>query len=242
MEGDPMSKRPEIKRLLLKVSGEVFGSEGHSIDMEKVDSFARELIEAHGTGIELAVVAGGGNILRGAVFCSESDDRVSCDYMGMMATVINALALQGALERGGVEAVVMTPFSLEVAAERFVRRQALRHLREGRIVLMAGGTGNPFFTTDSAAALRAAEIGANALVKGTKVDGVYDSDPKTNPHATKMESLTYTDILRQDLKVMDAAAVALCRDNSIPIVVFDILTRGNLKRVIMGEAIGTIVQ
>ncbi len=242
MEGDPMSKRPEIKRLLLKVSGEVFGSEGHSIDMEKVDGFARELIEARGTGIELAVVLGGGNILRGAVLCSEGDGRVSCDYMGMMATVINALALQGALERSGVEAVVMTPFSLEVAAERFVRRQALRHLREGRIVLMAGGTGNPYFTTDSAAALRASEIGADALVKGTKVDGIYDSDPKTNPNATRIKSLTYTDILKQDLKVMDAAAVALCRDNGIPIVVFDILTRGNLKRVIMGETVGTIVQ
>lgn len=237
-----MSKRPEIKRLLLKVSGEVFGSEGHSIDMEKVDGFARELIEARGTGIELAVVSGGGNILRGAVLCSEGADRVSCDYMGMMATVINALALQGALERGGVEAVVMTPFSLEVAAERFVRRQALRHLREGRIVLMAGGTGNPYFTTDSAAALRAAEIGADALVKGTKVDGVYDSDPKTNPDATRLDTLTYADILKQDLRIMDAVAVALCRDNGIPIVVFDILTRGNLKRVIMGEAVGTIVQ
>ncbi len=242
MEGDPMSKRPEIRRLLLKVSGEVFGSEGHSIDMEKVDGFARELIEAHGTGIELAVVSGGGNILRGAVLCTEGEDRVSFDYMGMMATVINALALQGALERAGVEAVVMTPFSLEVAAERFVRRQALRHLREGRIVLMAGGTGNPYFTTDSAAALRAAEIGADALVKGTKVDGVYDSDPKTNPGAKKLEALTYTDILKRDLKVMDATAVALCRDNRIPIVVFDILTRGNLKRVISGETLGTIVQ
>ena len=237
-----MSKRPEIKRLLLKVSGEVFGSEGHSIDMEKVDSFARELIEAHGTGIELAVVSGGGNILRGAILCSEGGDRVSCDYMGMLATVINALALQGALERGGVEAVVMTPFSLEVAAERFVRRQAIRHLREGRIVLMAGGTGNPYFTTDSAAALRAAEIGADALVKGTKVDGVYDSDPKTNPDATRMDSITYTDILKHDLKVMDAVAVALCRDNGIPIVVFDILIRGNLQKVIMGETVGTIVQ
>lgn len=237
-----MSKRPEIRRLLLKVSGEVFGSEGHSIDMEKVDGFARELIEAHETGIELAVVSGGGNILRGAILCAEGENRVSCDYMGMLATVINALALQGALERAGVEAVVMTPFSLEVAAERFVRRQALRHLREGRIVLMAGGTGNPYFTTDSAAALRAAEIGADALIKGTKVDGVYDSDPETNPDATKMDTLTYTDILRQDLKVMDATAVALCRDNSIPIVVFDILSKGNLKRVILGEAIGTIVQ
>lgn len=242
MEGDPMSKRPEIRRLLLKVSGEVFGSEGHSIDMEKVDAFARELIEAHKTGIELAVVSGGGNILRGAVLCAKGEDRVSCDYMGMMATVINSLALQGALERAGVEAVVMTPFSLEVAAERFVRRQALRHLREGRIVLMAGGTGNPYFTTDSAAALRAAEIGADALVKGTKVDGVYDSDPKTNPDAKKMDTLTYTDVLRDDLKVMDATAVALCRDNGIPIVVFDILSKGNLKKVISGETLGTIVK
>ncbi len=242
MEGDSMSERPEIRRLLLKVSGEVFGSEGHSIDMEKVDGFARELIEAHGTGIELAVVSGGGNILRGAVLCAEGEDRVSCDYMGMLATVINALALQGALERAGVEAVVMTPFALEVAAERFVRRQAMRHLQEGRIVLMAGGTGNPYFTTDSAAALRAAEIGADALVKGTKVDGVYDRDPMNHPDAKRLDTLTYTDILRQDLKVMDATAVALCRDNSIPIVVFDILRKGNLKRVILGEAIGTIVQ
>lgn len=237
-----MVGRPEIRRLLLKVSGEVFGSEGHSIDMEKVDSFARELIEAHETGIEMAVVSGGGNILRGAVLCTEGEERVSCDYMGMMATVINALALQGALERAGVEAVVMTPFSLEVAAERFVRRQALRHLREGRIVLMAGGTGNPYFTTDSAAALRAAEIGADALVKGTKVDGVYDKDPAVEHDAKKYDTMTYTDILRRDLKVMDATAVALCRDNGIPIIVFDILTKGNLRRVIDGESLGTVVQ
>jgi uridylate kinase len=242
MEGDPMSVRPEIRRLLLKVSGEVFGSEGHSIDIDKVDNFARELIEAHETGIELAVVSGGGNILRGAVLCTEGEERVSCDYMGMMATVINALALQGALERAGVEAVVMTPFSLEVAAERFVRRQAMRHLREGRIVLMAGGTGNPYFTTDSAAALRAAEIGADALVKGTKVDGIYDKDPARESNATKYDTMTYNDILKRDLKVMDATAVALCRDNGIPIIVFDILTKGNLRRVIKGESLGTLVQ
>ncbi len=237
-----MSVRPEIRRLLLKVSGEVFGSEGHSIDIDKVDNFARELIEAHETGIELAVVSGGGNILRGAVLCTEGEERVSCDYMGMMATVINALALQGALERAGVEAVVMTPFSLEVAAERFVRRQAMRHLREGRIVLMAGGTGNPYFTTDSAAALRAAEIGADALVKGTKVDGIYDKDPARESNATKYDTMTYNDILKRDLKVMDATAVALCRDNGIPIIVFDILTKGNLRRVIKGESLGTLVQ
>jgi uridylate kinase len=242
MEGDPMSVRPEIRRLLLKVSGEVFGSEGHSIDIDKVDNFARELIEAHETGIELAVVSGGGNILRGAVLCTEGEERVSCDYMGMMATVINALALQGALERAGVEAVVMTPFSLEVAAERFVRRQAMRHLREGRIVLMAGGTGNPYFTTDSAAALRAAEIGADALVKGTKVDGIYDKDPARESNATKYDTMTYNDILKRDLKVMDATAVALCRDNGIPIIVFDFLTKGNLRRVIKGESLGTLVQ
>jgi uridylate kinase len=162
--------------------------------------------------------------------------------MGMMATVINALALQGALERAGVEAVVMTPFSLEVAAERFVRRQAMRHLREGRIVLMAGGTGNPYFTTDSAAALRAAEIGADALVKGTKVDGIYDKDPARESNATKYDTMTYNDILKRDLKVMDATAVALCRDNGIPIIVFDILTKGNLRRVIKGESLGTLVQ
>ena len=234
---------PVFKRILLKLSGEALqGDRGYGISPPVLESICQEIKDVHGMGVETAVVIGAGNIFRGVAGSAHGMDRASADYMGMLATVINALALQGALERGGVEAVVMTPFSLEVAAERFVRRQALRHLREGRIVLMAGGTGNPYFTTDSAAALRAAEIGADALVKGTKVDGVYDSDPKVNPHATRMDSLTYADILKQDLKVMDAAAVVLCRDNRIPIVVFDILTRGNLKRVIMGEAIGTIVQ
>jgi uridylate kinase len=236
-----MSTRPALKRLLLKVSGETFGTPGASLDLERVDVFAADLQQAHDSGIEVALVAGGGNILRGASL-SGAEDRVSCDYMGMLATVINALALQGALERRGVETVVMTPFALEMAAERFIRREAVQHLREGRVLLLAGGTGNPYFTTDTAAALRAAEIGADVLLKGTKVDGVYDRDPKKDTSARRLDSLTYTDVLRDDLKVMDAAAVALCRDNGIPIIVFDIMTAGNLARVINGEDIGTIVK
>ena len=237
-----MRERPALRRLLLKVSGEMFGSSGAGIDLGMVDGFAVELKEAHDSGVEVALVAGGGNILRGAALSKHGPERVSSDYMGMLATVINALALQGALERAGVETVVMTPFALEQAAERFVRREALQHLREGRILLLAGGTGNPYFTTDTAAALRALEIDADALLKGTKVDGVYDRDPKAHPQARRLDHLTYTDILRDDLRVMDAAAVALCRDNGIPIIVFDIMRRGNLKKVIDGEHTGTIVQ
>lgn len=237
-----MSERPAIRRLLLKVSGETFGTPGASLDLDRVDAFAAELQGAHDAGVEVALVAGGGNILRGAVLSGDAGDRVSCDYMGMLATVINALALQGALERRGLETVVMTPFALEMAAERFIRREALHHLKEGRVLLLAGGTGNPYFTTDTAAALRAAEIGADVLLKGTKVDGVYDRDPRKDPSARRLESLTYTDVLRDDLRVMDAAAVALCRDNGIPIIVFDIMRAGNLGRVIGGESIGTIVK
>ncbi|HSG28078.1 MAG TPA: UMP kinase, partial [Candidatus Krumholzibacterium sp.] len=208
--------RPEVKRLLLKVSGEVFGGIEQSIDLEMVEQFAAELKDAHDTGSEIAVVAGGGNILRGSVLSGKTVSRVSADYMGMLGTVINALALQGALEKMGVNTRVMTPFPIGQVSESFARRQALAHLAEGMILLLAGGTGNPYFTTDTAAALRAAEIDADVLVKGTKVKGIYDRDPVHDPDARMISEMSYSEILRDDLRVMDGTAVALCRDNSIP--------------------------
>ncbi|MBN1163330.1 MAG: UMP kinase [Candidatus Krumholzibacteriota bacterium] len=234
--------RPRINRLLLKISGEVLGGPSLNIDPRKVEHFAAELKEARETGAEIAVVIGGGNIIRGAIFCGSGTDRVSADYMGMLGTVINALALQDALQRIGVETRIMTPFRLEQIVERYVRREAVRCLRGGGMVLLAGGTGNPFFTTDTAAALRAAELGADALFKGTKVDGIFDSDPVQNPQAEKIDTLSFTEVLQNDLRVMDAAAVALCRDNNIPIIVFNMQERGNIARVIRGDKIGTIVQ
>jgi uridylate kinase len=242
MKGVSMGPRPEIGRILLKVSGEVFGSPEMSIDLPRVEKFADEIRLAIEKGVQMAIVPGGGNILRGAVLSGELEDRVSCDYMGMLATVINSLALQGALEAKGVETVVMTPFTVDQVTEKFGRRAAVSHLENGRIIILAGGTGNPFFTTDTAAALRAAEVGADVLLKGTKVDGVYDKDPKTDPGAQKRDELTFTDILKDDLKVMDATAVALCRDNGIPIIVFDIMSSGNLRRVVEGDTVGTVVQ
>ncbi len=237
-----MEDRPRLKRFLLKVSGEVFGGESLSIDMGRVERFAAELGDARSSGAEIAVVVGGGNIVRGSVLSRGGADRVSSDYMGMLGTVINAIALQGALERLGVEARVMTPFSLEQIVERYIRSHALNHLGEGRLLILAGGTGNPYFTTDTAAALRAAEIKADVLLKGTKVDGIYDCDPVKNPGASLKKKLGFTEVLGADLKVMDATAVALCRDNSMPIIVFNIMESGNLVKVIEGETIGTIVQ
>jgi uridylate kinase len=237
-----MGNRPAVKRLLLKVSGEVFGGSGSSIDLDKVSGFAEELSRAQATGAQIAVVVGGGNILRGSVLSMGNISRISADYMGMLGTVINALALQGALENLGVEAVVMTPFSIEQVSEKVIRRKAVEYLKEGKLVIMAGGTGNPYFTTDTAAALRAAEIGAELLVKGTKVDGIYDCDPVSNPDAKMISQLGFTEVLKDDLKVMDGTAVALCRDNDIPIIVFNIRVKGNLIKVLEGEEIGTIVR
>lgn len=237
-----MGKRPGIRRLLLKVSGEVFGGCEQCIDLGMVDGFASELKEACQTGAQIAVVVGGGNILRGSVLSGDTVSRISADYMGMLGTVINALALQGALEQSGVESRVMTPFGIGQVAERFVRREASVHLKEGRLIILAGGTGNPYFTTDTAAALRSAEMQADVLLKGTKVDGIYDSDPVHNPDAKMVAELGFSEVLRDNLKVMDGTAVALCRDNGIPIIVFNIMQKGNLKKVLEGKEIGTIVR
>ncbi len=237
-----MSKRPTIKRVLLKVSGEVFGGGDSCIDLDSVERFAGELKAAHETDAGIAVVVGGGNILRGNTLCSRGVDRVSADYMGMLGTIINAEALRSALEGIGVKSVVMTAIAIEQLAEPFTRRRALEHLEDGHLLILAGGTGNPYFTTDTAAALRAVEIKADALIKGTKVEGIYSTDPVTNPDATLLEELSYTEVLRDNLRVMDATAVALCRENEIPIIVFNLFIEGNLKRVLKGERLGTIVQ
>lgn len=237
-----MGKRPVIKRVLLKVSGEVFSGKGTSIDLDGVERFAGELGDARKMGAEIAVVVGGGNILRGDAFCRRGIDRVSADYMGMLGTIINAEALRSTLERIAVDSVVMTAIAIEQLAEPFTRRGALEHLDRGRVLILAGGTGNPYFTTDTAAALRAVEIKADALIKGTKVDGIFSSDPVMDPDAKMLEKMSYTDVLRDDLRVMDATAVALCRENGIPIIVFNLFCEGNLKRVLAGETLGTIVQ
>ena len=237
-----MKGQLKFKRLLLKVSGEVLGGPETSIDFARVSDFAAEIKSAVELGSEIAVVIGGGNILRGYTASERGIDRVAADCMGMLGTIINALALQAALEHAGVEAHVMTAITMEQFAEPYIRRQALDHLENGRLLILAGGTGNPYFTTDTAAALRAVEIKADALLKGTKVDGIYTSDPAKNPKAKLIERASHSEVLRDDLRVMDATAVALCRENGIPIVVFNILTKGNLAKVLEGKRLGTIVE
>ncbi len=232
----------KFHRLLLKVSGEVLGSENVSIDFDRIEKFANELKTARELGAEIAVVIGGGNIIRGYRVSKRGVGRFAADCMGMLGTIINALALQSALERIGVDTRVMTAISMEQFAEHYIRRMALHHLDTGCLIILAGGTGNPYFTTDTAAALRAVELGAHALLKGTKVDGIYSSDPVTDPEAKMIRELSYIDVLRKDLRVMDATAVTLCRDNDIPIIVFNLLKKGNLRRVLEGKKIGTIVQ
>ncbi|RJR31467.1 MAG: UMP kinase [Candidatus Latescibacterota bacterium] len=236
-----MKRALKYRRLLLKVSGEVLGGAETSIDFDRVAAFAGELRDAVAAGCEVAVVIGGGNILRGYRASERGVDRVAADSMGMLGTIINAIALQSALERAGVEAHVMTAIAMEQFAEPYIRRRALDHLENGRLVILAGGTGNPYFTTDTAASLRAVEIKAEALLKGTKVDGIYTSDPAVDRRAKLIPRLGYIDVLRDDLRVMDATAVALCRENGIPIVVFNILRKGNLRRVLEGKRLGTIV-
>ena len=230
--------RPRFNRILLKLSGEaLMGQEQFGIDPDAVANLAGEVAEAKGQGRELCLVVGGGNIFRGMAAAAKGFDRASADYMGMLATVMNALALQNALERLGVDTRVQSAIPMASVSEPYIRRRALRHMEKGRIVLFAAGTGNPFFTTDTAAALRAAEMGCDALFKGTSVDGVYTADPKK-----RYETLTFGKVLGDDLKVMDAAAVALCRDNNIPIVVFNVRQNGNLARVLAGSGTATIVQ
>ncbi len=230
------------RRILLKLSGEaLMGSGAFGIDPDATAGLAGEIRLAREAGFELCLVVGGGNIFRGLAGAARGFDRASADYMGMLATVMNALALQNALERQGVDTRVQSAIPMASVSEPYIRRRAVRHMEKGRIVIFAAGTGNPFFTTDTAAALRAAEMGCNALLKGTSVDGIYDSDPKANPHARRYDRIGYDRVLNDNLKVMDASAVALCRDNSIPILVFNIREPGNLARVLSGEGRATIV-
>lgn len=235
--------RPCFHRILLKLSGEVLMGEGQfGIDPATVARMALEVKAARDAGHEVCLVVGGGNIFRGLAGAAKGFERSSADYMGMLATVMNALAMQNALEQIGVDTRVLSAIPMATVCEPYIRRRAVRHMEKGRIVIFAAGTGNPFFTTDTAAALRAAEMGCDALLKGTSVDGVYDADPKKSPNARRYESLGFNRVLADDLKVMDASAVALCRDNNIPIVVFSIREQGNLARVLAGEGTATIVQ
>jgi uridylate kinase len=231
-------------RILLKLSGEALMGEekGFGIDERVVAQIADELRDVHRLGVQLAIVIGGGNIIRGLAASHRGIDRVTGDYMGMLATLINALALQDALEKRGVSTRVQTAIEMREVAEPFIRRRALRHLEKGRVVIFAAGTGNPFFTTDSAAALRAAEIRAEVLLKATKVDGVFDADPAVDPSATLLRDLTYQQVLEKNLQVMDAAAISLCRDNAIPIAVFNLFQPGNIRRVVEGERLGSVVR
>jgi len=234
---------PPIKRVLLKLSGEVLmGNQPFGIDTDFVAQMAEELKAAKETGLELCLVIGGGNIFRGMAGAAKGMDRAQADYMGMLATIMNALAMQGALEKIGVETRVQSAIQMDEVCEPVIRRRAERHLQKGRVVIFAAGVGSPYFTTDSGAALRAAEMKCDALLKGTSVDGVYDDDPKKNSDAKRYVTVDYDTVLADNLKVMDASAVALCRDNAIPIVVFSIRERGNLARVLAGEGTQTIVQ
>jgi uridylate kinase len=234
------STRPAYKRVLLKLSGEaLMGSQGYGISPEIINLVASEVAETARLGVQIAIVVGGGNIFRGLSESSKGMDRASADYVGMLATVMNAVSLQDAIERQGVVTRVQSAIPMSQLAEPYIRRRAIRHLEKERVVIFGAGTGNPFFTTDTAAALRAMEIGAEVLLKATKVDGVYDSDPRKNKDARRYEQVTFTDALKQDLGVMDATAFALCRDNELPITVFDMTRRGNIQRVVCGEAVGT---
>jgi uridylate kinase len=234
---------PPVKRVLLKLSGEVLmGEQQFGIDPGTVAALAEEVKAAKDSGLEICLVIGGGNIFRGMAGAAQGMDRAQADYMGMLATVMNALAMQGALEKIGVHTRVQSAIQMDQVCEPVIRRRAERHLEKGRVVIFAAGVGAPYFTTDSGAALRAAEMECDALLKGTSVDGIYDSDPKKNKGAKRYETVSYSKVLADDLKVMDASAVALCRDNAIPIVVFSIREKGNLARVLSGEGVQTIVQ
>jgi uridylate kinase len=241
--GATVSSRKPLSRVLLKLSGEAFAEPGGGgVDPDIAQRIARELSDLKDSdGTEIGVVVGGGNMVRGARFAERGMDRSTADHMGMLGTVINALALQDAIERAGVETRVQTAISMQEVAEPYIRRRAVRHLEKGRVVIFAAGLGAPYFTTDTTAAQRALEIGAQAILKGTQVDGVYDADPKTAPDATRYEEIDFLSVLNQDLKVMDATAISLCRDNDLPIVVFRLLTEGNIRRVVRGEPVGTLV-
>ncbi|NTU68130.1 MAG: UMP kinase [Chlorobiaceae bacterium] len=230
------------KRILLKISGEALaGEDGYGINASVLEAFAQEIRKAHELGAEIALVVGGGNIFRGLSATAASMDRVQADYMGMLATVINSMALQDALERQGIYTRLLTAIKMEQIAEPFIRRRAVRHLEKGRIVIFGAGTGNPYFTTDTAASLRAIEIEADVIIKGTRVRGVYDSDPEKNPNAEFFPRISYFDVIRKNLRVMDMTAITLCRENSLPIVVMDMNVKGNFTNLLQGEPIGTLV-
>ncbi|MFH1905437.1 MAG: UMP kinase [bacterium] len=236
-------RKPVYKRILLKLSGEALkGRREFGIDFEETALIAEQINEIQALGVEIAVVIGGGNIFRGVPASKNGIDRVTADYMGMIATMINALALQGALENIGVITRVQTAIEMQKLAEPYIRRKAVRHLEKGRVVIFAGGTGNPYFSTDTAAALRAVEIEAEIVLKATKVDGVYSSDPLTNKKAKRFSSIDYLEVITKRLKVMDSTAISLCMDNNLPIVVFNMAQKGNIRKVIMGENIGTFVK
>jgi len=234
-------KKPKYKRIVLKLSGEVLTDGSEPIMREVTNGIALQVKEIQRLGVEVALVIGGGNIWRGATKSHESMDRTTADYMGMLATVINGLALQDSLESHGVLTRVQTALEIKAVAEPFIRRRAVRHFEKGRVVIFVAGTGNPYFSTDTAAALRASEIDADVILKATKVDGVYDKDPKRNPDAKRFKQLTYSEALRRRLKVMDSTAFSLCMENQVPIIVFDVFRKGNLKRVVCGENVGTRV-
>ena len=238
-----MSQKPSYKRIMLKLSGEALaGQQGYGIDPDIIMGIAKEIREVVDLGVQLAIVIGGGNIFRGLAASSAGMDRASADYMGMLATVMNSLALQDALEKAGVITRVQSAIEMQAIAEPYIRRRAVRHLEKGRVVIFGAGTGNPFFTTDTAASLRAIEIGAEIILKATKVDGVYNADPAKDKNAVKYDQLSYLDVLKQGLEVMDSTATSLCMDNDLPILVFDLTTSGNIQRVVCGEQIGTVVK
>jgi len=234
--------RPAYKRILLKLSGEaLMGEQSYGIDPAVATQIAKDIAEIQALGVETAIVIGGGNIFRGVAASARGMDRATADYMGMLATIINALALQDALEQNGVPTRVVTAIEMRAVAEPFIRRRAIRHLEKRRVVVFGAGTGNPYFSTDTAAALRAMEIKADVILKGTKVDGIYDADPMLQPTATRFDRISYLQVLDKGLKVMDATAISLCMDNKLPIVVFNLKTPGNIKRAIAGEPIGSLV-
>ena len=230
-----------IKRILLKISGESLGLKGSGVDPDIAAQVAEQIARVHRLGVEVALVVGGGNLLRGAAFAKRGTNRATADHMGMLATAINTLALQDAMERAGVETRAASAIEMKTLMEPYIRRRMIRHLEKGRVVVLAGGTGNPYFTTDTAAALRATELGVDAIFKATKVDGVYSADPATNPDATRFDQLTFQEALSRDLKVMDRTAFTLCMENNMPIMVFDMFVPGNLERAVRGDAIGTWV-
>jgi len=239
---DDPAPPPVYRRIVLKISGEALaGNQGYGIAPAVLERIAAEVREVTALGVQVAIVIGGGNIFRGVAASVGGMDRATADYMGMLATVINALALQDALEKAGLQTRVLSAIEMRAVAEPYIRRRAIRHLEKGRVVIFAAGTGNPFFTTDTAGALRSVEIGADAIMKATKVDGIYSADPARDPNAKRLARLTYIEVLNRGLQVMDTTAISLCMDNKLPIVVFDLTRAGNIKRIVQGEPVGSVV-